>query len=191
MIVVIGADWLNSRDSKGQRRLDDPKDFVRLEIEAAFKRDIRVIPVLFDSAEMPQAEALPSSISPLTERQAIKFHHTSFPRDIEYLNSALAKVVASTKQPGGPWEATISSRSRTYVSIEFWQSNEHHRLEIDTGGWINKMLLDGVRLRFKEVTNFKIKSHANQFQLRFHKTWTDTLKNIKLWVDNRLILEAE
>jgi hypothetical protein len=137
MIVVIGPRWLDSKDSNGQRRLDNPKDFVRLEIEEALKRNIRVIPVLFDVAVMPQAEAMPPSISALTGRHAIKFHYESFSRDAEYLNNVLAKVVApagkvvasaekvvaSAELSDGRWRAKISpNRKRKYVSIEFWLS---------------------------------------------------------------------
>lgn len=42
--VLIGADWLDIRDHENNRRLDDPQDFVRLEVAAALRRDIPVIP---------------------------------------------------------------------------------------------------------------------------------------------------
>ncbi len=51
--AVIGPGWLDSRDAGGSRRLDNARDFVRIEIEAALARDIRVIPVLVDGAQMP------------------------------------------------------------------------------------------------------------------------------------------
>lgn len=44
LLAVIGKGWLEARNDKGERRLDDPKDFVRLEIESALRRDVRVIP---------------------------------------------------------------------------------------------------------------------------------------------------
>src|SRR5688572_978191 len=40
LLAFIGTDWLTARDPSGQRRLDDPNDFVRLEIASALKRDI-------------------------------------------------------------------------------------------------------------------------------------------------------
>jgi hypothetical protein len=58
LIAVSGKAWLTSCDQEGQRRLDNPEDFVRLEIATALKRGIRVIPVLVDDAWMPQSRDL-------------------------------------------------------------------------------------------------------------------------------------
>jgi TIR domain len=54
LIAVIGDRWLTAKDSYGSRRLDDPDDLVRVEIEAALQREIRVIPIIVDDAHMPQ-----------------------------------------------------------------------------------------------------------------------------------------
>jgi hypothetical protein len=48
LLAVIGPHWLAAAGQDGRRRLDDPEDFVRLEIEAALARGVRVIPVLVD-----------------------------------------------------------------------------------------------------------------------------------------------
>jgi hypothetical protein len=63
LIAVIGRGWLSSADAENRRRLDDPLDTVRIEIEAALGRGIRVIPVLVDGAEMPRLEELPESLT--------------------------------------------------------------------------------------------------------------------------------
>ena len=55
LIAVIGRNWNSIADRDNRRRLDDPDDFVRIEIEAALERGIRVIPVLVDGATMPKA----------------------------------------------------------------------------------------------------------------------------------------
>jgi TIR domain len=60
-IEVIGPRWLNARNNDGSPRLDNPTDYVRVEIESALKRDIRVIPVLVDGASMPRPSDLPPS----------------------------------------------------------------------------------------------------------------------------------
>lgn len=45
VLAVIGQDWLGARDDEGRRRLDNPVDFVRVEIESGLKLENRVIPV--------------------------------------------------------------------------------------------------------------------------------------------------
>src|SRR6516164_8905268 len=52
LLAVIGPNWLTIRDEEGKRRLDNPNDFVRVEIGVALKRDIPVIPVLLDGAKI-------------------------------------------------------------------------------------------------------------------------------------------
>src|SRR5262245_58499308 len=58
-LAVIGPNWLDAKDSDGRRRLDNPDDFVTIEISAALLRNIRVIPVLVDGARPPKADQLP------------------------------------------------------------------------------------------------------------------------------------
>jgi formylglycine-generating enzyme required for sulfatase activity len=68
LLAVIGDSWLESRD--GERRLDDARDFVRIEIESALRRGIPVIPVLVGRAAMPAEQELPESLKPLAFRNA-------------------------------------------------------------------------------------------------------------------------
>jgi TIR domain len=63
LIAVIGKRWLISSDEEGRRRLDNPQDFVRLEIATALKRGIRVIPVLVDDASMPRDNDLSDDLT--------------------------------------------------------------------------------------------------------------------------------
>jgi hypothetical protein len=55
LLAIIGPNWLTVTDERGRRRLDDPDDIVRLEIEAALARDVRVIPILFEGAVAPHS----------------------------------------------------------------------------------------------------------------------------------------
>src|SRR5262245_52796398 len=71
-IALIGPDWAHIRSPEGVRRLDSPKDFVRLEIEGALKRKHRIIPVLIDGAQMPKPDDLPRSIKAFTRRNAME-----------------------------------------------------------------------------------------------------------------------
>ena len=78
MIVLIGPDWLNSRDEQGRRRLDSSDDWVRLEIAHALKRDITVIPVLVNGAALPERTALPDDIRGLLDHQAVSVTNAGF-----------------------------------------------------------------------------------------------------------------
>jgi len=68
VLAVIGKGWLDSRDAAGNRRLEDPDDFVRIEITSALNQGKRVIPVLVGEAQMPRPEDLPEALQPLTRR---------------------------------------------------------------------------------------------------------------------------
>src|SRR5690349_5086869 len=71
LLAVIGPAWLAS-DGVGGRRLDDPSDWVRVEIAEALKRQVRVVPVLVAGAAMPPAEDLPEQLRPLSRRHALE-----------------------------------------------------------------------------------------------------------------------
>ena len=70
VLVLIGHGWIDARDERGHRRLENPNDFVRIEIEAALGRKIPVVPLLIDGAPFPRVDELPASLQPLTRRNA-------------------------------------------------------------------------------------------------------------------------
>jgi hypothetical protein len=91
LLAVIGPHWLVAQDDDGQRRLDNPNDFVRIEIAAALQRDIPVIPVLLDGAKVPKASQLPSELKELALRNALEVRHTSFHSDMDRLIAFLTR----------------------------------------------------------------------------------------------------
>ena len=72
-LAVIGRDWMKNLGSTGKTRLDDPRDFVRIEIESALKRQIPVIPVLVSGATIPLAERLPASLQDLAIVKVLRY----------------------------------------------------------------------------------------------------------------------
>ncbi|MEP6764537.1 MAG: toll/interleukin-1 receptor domain-containing protein [Gemmatimonadaceae bacterium] len=70
LIAVIGDNWAATNPQTSARRIDDPSDFVRIEVEAALKRNIPVIPVLVGNATMPREQDLPEPLRELTFRNA-------------------------------------------------------------------------------------------------------------------------
>lgn len=92
LLVVIGRQWLTCADERG-RRLDDPNDFVRLEIAAALRRGVRVIPVLVQGATMPREEDLPDEIAPLARRQAWVLSDIRWNQDVGKLIEKIAEDI--------------------------------------------------------------------------------------------------
>jgi hypothetical protein len=97
LLALIGDQWLAITDEHGRRRLDDPDDFVRLEIEAALTRNVRVIPILVDGARMPHAEELPASLVKLVRRQALELSPARFEFDTSRLLGVLDWTLADVR----------------------------------------------------------------------------------------------
>lgn len=84
LLVIIGPYWLAARDAvSGLRRLDNPRDWVRLEIEGGLVRpQATVIPVLVDGATMPASSDLPPSIQALSDREAFVLAGANLDREV-------------------------------------------------------------------------------------------------------------
>ncbi len=93
LIAVIGDKWLTITNSKGIRRLDDPGDFVRIEIEHALDRKIPVIPLLVKGASMPSEASLPDAIKRLAYRNAAQARNDpDFHADMERLVKSIQRT---------------------------------------------------------------------------------------------------
>ena len=93
LLALIGDQWLTITDEQGRARLQDPHDFVRLEIEAALARDVRVIPILVEGARMPHADQLPPSLANLVHRQALELSPSRFDFDTTRLLRVLDRTL--------------------------------------------------------------------------------------------------
>ncbi|MEO6082493.1 MAG: toll/interleukin-1 receptor domain-containing protein [Umezawaea sp.] len=85
VLALVGAAWLDVRDGAGRRRLDDPEDWVRMELRMAFEREIPVVPVLLDGTPMPEARLLPADIAALNLSTYWHVRHQSFESDVRGL----------------------------------------------------------------------------------------------------------
>ncbi len=100
LLAVIGEEWVMAADKQGNKRLDNPTDSVRIEIESALNRKIPVIPVLVEEAEMPLAADLPKSIQDIVYRNAAELRAGSdFRNHIERLIHNLDLYFNSAKKP--------------------------------------------------------------------------------------------
>lgn len=101
VLVAIGPNWLNSQNERGQRRLEDPDDFVRLELESAFARGATIIPLLIGGAEMPPQPMLPETLRRLTFLQALPVRRDpDFERDFHRLKREIERVLPTKRRRG-------------------------------------------------------------------------------------------
>ncbi len=102
-VVVIGREWLV--DLRGRRRLDDPADWVRVELEAALQREgVLVVPVLVENATLPAADDLPPSLAPLLRRNALEVSDSRWDYDVKRLADRIEAVVGP---PATTWPVRL------------------------------------------------------------------------------------
>ncbi|MGE3287356.1 MAG: TIR domain-containing protein [Pseudonocardia sp.] len=91
MLVLIGPHWATRPD--GTSRLTDPSDPVRIEVEAAFARDLLVIPLLLDGASLPGPAQLPPSMTRLLDLHAVPISRDMFRERLDDLVQVIADVL--------------------------------------------------------------------------------------------------
>jgi hypothetical protein len=100
LLVLVGSRFLGEHDGL-PARIADPKDFVRLEIEAALASGHRIMPVLLDGAPMPGEDQLPESLCPLARRNALELSNTRFAADTQRLVAAVREALGEKPPPAG------------------------------------------------------------------------------------------
>jgi hypothetical protein len=109
LLAMIGPAWSSIKNADGARRLDDPNDFVRLEIASALARDVAVIPVLVHDAKMPRQTDLPENLKNLAFRNSVEITHARWNSDVQLLTAALGRYVAPTAAADtAPVHATVA-----------------------------------------------------------------------------------
>lgn len=122
LLVLIGPRWLAARGG-GAPRLHDEQDFVRREVAAGLARGMRVIPLLFDGAEMPTAAQLPDPLRPLARHQALVIDAGRFAADIERLVAVLRDA--------------LGERTRRWRPALVWTMGASLALTLaGLGGWL-------------------------------------------------------
>ncbi len=115
MLVVVGETWATVTEADGTRRLDNPDDFVRIEIESALKRGIPVIPLLLEGVAMPQRSQLPVSLHPLLRRNGMQVgygprFHPDMDRLIKKGLQGLMRAIPGPEDVGvAAWQEELGS----------------------------------------------------------------------------------
>jgi hypothetical protein len=115
MLVLIDRNWLDAKDERGQARLENPSDYVRLEIETALRRNIIVTPVLVQGAHVPAPEQLPPEIRDLAYRYGFVLDHGQWESDVHELVRRLG--LTSSKRGRGVFLDWISNKRRISLAI--------------------------------------------------------------------------
>lgn len=116
VVAVIGHQWFGERGD-GSRRIDDPNDFVRLEIEYALGRKIPIIPLLVNNRSMPAPQELPEALSPLAFRNGLPLDsgrdfHNHVDRIVSGIDAAVERSgkIRSDNLRGTPDETAAEGR---------------------------------------------------------------------------------
>ena len=139
LIALIDKNWISKTDANGRRRLDDPRDFVRLEIATALKRKICVIPALLNGAAMPGAKELPKDLALLARRQALMITDSDLDHNLAQLIQAIEQELAERGEPEPPPDSPVSvsppdafsallGQARQAIAVEDWRA-ARERLE--------------------------------------------------------------
>jgi DNA-binding beta-propeller fold protein YncE len=98
LVVLMGRQWATLADEGGQRRLDDPDDFVRSEVQTALERGVRVIPVLVDGARPVRRQELPDELQKLARLNALELSSGRYRYDADRLFNVIQGVLAEVKE---------------------------------------------------------------------------------------------
>lgn len=129
LLALIGPAWSEVKDAQGNRRLDDPRDFVRQEIAQALALGKRVIPVVFDDAPIPPADRLPEPLRALAARDVhtLRGKHYEYATQLQVLVELLrrfAGVAASLRlAPKEPAPAVVEPEKLPYLCDRSAQEN--------------------------------------------------------------------
>jgi hypothetical protein len=111
LMAMVGPTWVSIANAAGERRLDNPNDFVALEIASALKRNVPVIPVLVHGARMPSAGQLPDSLEGFSYRNSVELTHARWNSDVALLVEALTAYVT-------PDQATVQDPVHATVPVQ-------------------------------------------------------------------------
>lgn len=177
LLVVITPDWVSVVDGTGQRRLENPEDFVRVEVTAALEREnVRVIPVLVGDAPPPTKADLPAELGPLTRRQALQVSDARWDYDLSVLARTITRVFADEERsrqdadagpleppkavpqqlergPGGQREETVPHPRDQEAAVEPARGREH---SAKVSGSRRPLLVGGAALILLAVVLFAL-----------------------------------
>jgi hypothetical protein len=173
-LAIIGPRWLTIPDEQGRRRLDNPDDWVRVEIASALAMKKRVIPVLVGGADIPRAEDLPEDLKPLARRQVIRITLERFKADVQGLVSqikgALADIARQAQAASAAETSALAEAERQRAAEEEARIAERVRQELERQRAALAAGMSGEDVRkAEELANWEfIKAKSDPAEFRDH-----------------------
>ncbi len=170
LLAVIGKTWLDLKDTNGGRRLDNPNDFVRIEIASALQQGKRVIPVLVNGADMPAADKLPEPLKTLARRNAVRLTHERFKADVHGLVSGIKVFLAEAEtERASSTEAERKAAEEARRAREAEEEARAARLDSEKAASLQAGLTPNEIRRAEELANWDfVKDRHNTADLRDH-----------------------
>ena len=164
LLALIGKSWLNIMDEQGARRLDNPNDFVRIEIESALRRDsCLVIPVTVDGTFPPASKDLPDTLRELAFKNASNVRDDpDFHPDVDKIIRALQKEYQTPSGDPAPQFGTLPAAAPLPPpSYNVYEAIDRYHAAFDARDWdaaravLNEIRGSGAKL----PRAFKIDEH--------------------------------
>ena len=128
VIVVIGPKWLFTHDEWGRRRIDNPDDWVRREIELALESDKAILPLLVGEMGMPPLEAFPTPLEELATKQAFRVDDEGWDHQVVTVLVQLESRVPRRVPAGDPPD-NVDARGRfRAVASRFYAAPVQERI---------------------------------------------------------------
>jgi TIR domain-containing protein len=146
LIALIGKNWLTSKDEQNRVRLGRSGDFVSVEITAALKRNVEVVPLLVGGAKMPLQQELPESLQLLARHQAVEVSDAHFTRDVADLIQSLERAgntprfyVRKRIKSGLIAALLLSLSIAAGIGVWTWQKARHERKHADAANHLRRL----------------------------------------------------
>lgn len=158
LLALIGQDWVGQRPGTSQRRIDDEHDFVRMELRAGLARNIRVVPLLINGADMPHSEELPDDLKPLVRRQGLQLDFRRFDADVGRLAAALRKHISGAHafRPSPLAKATFTEKAEKAEKAKMTGIRGQHIANVNTTTQSGSSLRDAIVSKLPDATNIQV-----------------------------------
>jgi hypothetical protein len=127
LVALIGRQWMTIADEEGRRRLDNPGDYVRFEVQTALERRVRVVPVLVDGARPLRREELPSRLVQLAGLNAHDLSYVRIEYDAGRLLDLIQRVLAAIDDREDPDRKARQKAHHAQQGVELTAVKEQAR----------------------------------------------------------------